>query len=50
MGNNFISKQTQKIKMVDSRKFIIGGNWKSNGSVDFVRQQCTEVLNGIKFD
>ena len=36
--------------MVDSRKYIIGGNWKSNGSVDFVRQQCTEVLNNIKID
>jgi triosephosphate isomerase (TIM) len=36
--------------MVDSRKYIVGGNWKSNGSVDFVRQQCTEVLNGMKFD
>ena len=36
--------------MENSRKYIIGGNWKSNGSVDFVRQQCTEVLNNIKFD
>ena len=36
--------------MADSRKYIIGGNWKSNGSVDFVRQQCTEVLNHINFD
>ncbi len=36
--------------MVDSRKYIIGGNWKSNGSVDFVRQLCTDTLNNIKFD
>jgi triosephosphate isomerase len=36
--------------MVESRKYIIGGNWKSNGSVDFVRQLCTETLNTMKFD
>lgn len=36
--------------MQDSRKYIIGGNWKSNGSVDFVRQLCTETLNNMKFD
>ena len=29
---------------------IIGGNWKSNGSVDFVRQMCTDVLNKMTFD
>jgi triosephosphate isomerase len=36
--------------MVESRKYIVGGNWKSNGSVDFVRTQCTEVLNAMQFD
>jgi len=36
--------------MVESRKYIIGGNWKSNGSVDFVRQLCTDTLNTMKFD
>ena len=36
--------------MVESRKYIVGGNWKSNGSVDFVRQQCSEVLNTMTFD
>lgn len=36
--------------MVESRKAIIGGNWKSNGTVSFVKQQCTEVLNTMKFD
>ena len=36
--------------MESSRKYIIGGNWKSNGSVDFVRTQCTEVLNTMSFD
>lgn len=32
------------------RKYIIGGNWKSNGSVDFVRKMCTETLNTMQFD
>lgn len=36
--------------MESSRKYIVGGNWKSNGSVDFVRQLCTETLNTMKFD
>ncbi len=36
--------------MVDSRRYIVGGNWKSNGSVDFVRQLCTDTLNNIKVD
>jgi len=32
------------------RKYIVGGNWKSNGSVDFVRKMCTETLNTMEFD
>ena len=32
------------------RKFIVGGNWKSNGSVDFVREMCTNTLNTMEFD
>lgn len=32
------------------RKYIIGGNWKSNGSVDFVRTMCTDTLNTMEFD
>ena len=32
------------------RKYIIGGNWKSNGSVDFVRTLCTDTLNTMEFD
>ncbi len=39
--------------MVDApaqRKYIVGGNWKSNGSVDFVRTLCTETLNTMQFD
>jgi triosephosphate isomerase len=37
--------------MVDNkRKFIVGGNWKSNGTVDFVRQLCNDTLNAMKYD
>ena len=40
--------------MVDApaqqRKYIVGGNWKSNGSVDFVRTMCTNTLNTMEFD
>ena len=32
------------------RKYIIGGNWKSNGSVDFVRSICTDTLNTLEYD
>ena len=32
------------------RKYIVGGNWKSNGSVDFVRTICTNTLNTMQFD
>ena len=30
------------------RKYIIGGNWKSNGTVEFVRKTC-DALNSYKF-
>jgi triosephosphate isomerase len=37
--------------MVENRrKFIIGGNWKSNGTVDFVRQLCNDTINAMKYD
>ena len=36
--------------MPEKRRFFVGGNWKSNGSVDFVREMITEVLNKLKFD
>ena len=39
--------------MVEStveRKFIVGGNWKSNGSVEFVRDMCSKVLNTMEYD
>ncbi len=32
------------------RKYIVGGNWKSNGTVDFVRNLCQETLNKMAFD
>ena len=30
------------------RKYIIGGNWKSNGTVEFVRKTC-DALNVLDF-
>jgi triosephosphate isomerase len=32
------------------RKYVIGGNWKSNGDVDFATKHMTEVLNKAEFD
>ena len=38
------------VEAAAQRKYIIGGNWKSNGSVDVVRQLCTDTLNTMEFD
>lgn len=35
---------------VDPRKYIVGGNWKSNGNVTFVREMINEVLNKMRYD
>ena len=32
------------------RRFLVGGNWKSNGTSKFARSFPTEVLNNLKFD
>lgn len=32
------------------KKFVIGGNWKCNGTVQSVRTLITDVLNTIEFD
>ncbi len=32
------------------RRFLVGGNWKSNGSVAFSKSFPAEVLNNLKFD
>jgi len=32
------------------RKYVIGGNWKSNGDVDFATKHITENLNTAEFD
>ena len=36
--------------MEASRKFFVGGNWKSNGSVAFSNQFTNDVLNKLEFD
>ena len=32
------------------RKYLVGGNWKCNGSVDFARKFPAEVLKPLAFD
>ena len=32
------------------RRYLVGGNWKSNGTVDFARKFPTEVLKPLAFD
>jgi len=38
------------VEAVAQRKYIIGGNWKSNGSVDLVRTLCTDTMNTMEYD
>ena len=38
------------VEAASTRKYIIGGNWKSNGTVDFVRQLIQETLNPMQWD
>ena len=32
------------------RKLFVGGNWKSNGNLEFVKTHCESVLNKIQFN
>jgi triosephosphate isomerase len=32
------------------RRLMVGGNWKSNGTMSFAKSFPAEVLNGLKFD
>ena len=32
------------------RKYVIGGNWKSNGDIDFATKHVTDTLNKCEFD
>lgn len=32
------------------RRYLVGGNWKSNGTLEFAKTFPKEVLNGLKFD
>merc|ERR1711988_1555624 len=40
MGNN---KNTM-------RRYLVGGNWKSNGTMKFAKDFSADVLNNLKFD
>lgn len=35
---------------MEKRTYVVGGNWKSNGSVKFVRDIINEMLNKMKYD
>ena len=32
------------------RKFLVGGNWKSNGTINFAKTFSQDVLNKIRFN
>ena len=36
--------------MGTTRKFFVGANWKSNGSMEFCKQFTNDVLNKLEFD
>ena len=36
--------------MDTTRKFFVGANWKSNGSMEFSKQFTNDVLNKLEFD
>ena len=36
--------------METSRKFFVGANWKSNGTIGFLNQFTNDVLNKLEFD
>ena len=35
---------------MEGRKCLVGGNWKSHGTVHFVREMANDYLNKLKFD
>jgi len=32
------------------RRYLVGGNWKCNGSLDFSKKFPTDVLKSLQFD
>ena len=35
---------------ISNRKFIIGGNWKCNGSLESINKLVNEVINKVEID
>jgi triosephosphate isomerase len=33
-----------------TKKFMVGGNWKCNGNLEFAKTFPKDVLNNLKFD
>ena len=38
------------VEATSQRKYIVGGNWKSNGTIEFVRDMCSKTLNTMQYD
>jgi triosephosphate isomerase len=36
--------------MVESKKYLVGGNWKSNGTLESVKQLVEGVLNKLEYN
>jgi hypothetical protein len=47
-GKNVPVEPVEEKEEFPKRKYIIGGNWKSNGTVEFVRKTC-DALNSLVF-
>ena len=35
---------------MEKKRYLVGGNWKSNGTVQFVSDMINNVLNKMKFE
>ena len=40
-----VEEVKQATSQASKRKYIVGGNWKCNGTVEFVENLCRETLN-----
>ena len=38
------------IKSMTLRRYLVGGNWKCNGTLDFAKKFPTDVLKPLVFD
>ena len=50
LSKSTAARESKIIPMERTRKFFVGANWKSNGSMEFSRQFTNNVLNKLEFD